>query len=160
MTKVVSVKVAHGSTHTRASTSSRHVALVTAAMSSKEEYLKRYLSGSSGGGKVGGGSGGMATDTKKKKRKKRPGGLEAPAVKAKVLPGAIKMVDNDVSLASLVAREEDDEEGEEEAPVVVESAAARKAREVQVCWLPREPTAAKRSSLPVAAWLIHCGRSM
>jgi hypothetical protein len=100
-------------------------------MSSKEEYLKRYLSGSADGG-GGKGNSDMATDTKKKKRKKRPGGLDAPAVKAKVLPGAIKMVDNDVSLASLVAREEDEEEGEEEAPVVVESAAARKAREVQV----------------------------
>lgn len=136
------------------------VARDAAEMSSKEEYLKRYLSGGAGGGGKGGnGSSGMATDMKKKKRKKRPGGLDVPAVKAKVLPGAIKMVDNDVSLASLVAREEDEEEGEEEAPVVVESAAARKAREVQVRWLPPEPYYSQpRSRLAEAAWSIRCDR--
>lgn len=102
-------------------------ALAAQAMSSREEYLKRYLTGAGGGGSNTDDTG---VDAQKKKRKKRPGGLDAP--KAKVLTGAIKVVDNDVSLASLVPKEDSDEEKDEEAPVVVESVAARKAREVQV----------------------------
>eukprot|EP00854_Cymbomonas_tetramitiformis_P011608 gene11608-13712_t len=86
-------------------------------MTSKEEYLKRYLSGAS------------AEATVKKKKKKKTEPLQgAPAVKKLISQGPL-IVDHDLGFGKPDEPEPIIDEPEEDAPILVESEGQRRLRE-------------------------------
>mmetsp|Transcript_36466 Transcript_36466/g.61446 ORF Transcript_36466/g.61446 Transcript_36466/m.61446 type:complete len:505 (-) Transcript_36466:164-1678(-) len=104
-------------------------------MSSKEDYLKRYLGG--GVSTTANTTSGDDYETRKKRKKKKvavmgeDGQVRMSTVARKKVTVGMKMYDQDMALNLKAVDSDDDLDGEEDAPIVVETDGDRRIRERQ-----------------------------